>query len=142
MRQERQSEKAGQDDHEPEEMDARSGIHARHGDLEESEDGVEDVLWGVGPDREGGVERQVAGEHGPEDYGHQERVGGDGGVVEVVEGLEGAGEAVEERSVAVQCVGESVDCCDGEIEGQSPVGEDYALVRKCVFQREERGSKE
>ena len=45
----------------------------------------------------------------PEDDGDEEGIGGYAGPEEVVEGLQGAGEAVEKWCAAVEGVGEGVD---------------------------------
>lgn len=66
-------------------MDPGGGVDAGHGNFEEGEEGVHGVLRGVGPDVVGGLE--AAEEDAPVDDGDEEGVGGDGGIVEVVEGL-------------------------------------------------------
>lgn len=73
------------------------------------------MLRGVGPDLERGCEGGI--QDRPVDDGDEEGERGYGCEVEVVEGLEGAREAVEERGAAVQRVGEGVQGGEEEVEG-------------------------
>lgn len=112
-------------------VDPGRGRGARDDDLEEGEGGVEGVLGGVGEGLEGGGEPHARVDDAPVDGGDDEGVGGDGGVVEGVQGLQRAGELLEHGGGAGARVGQGVEGRDEVVEGQPPVGED-GEVRKLV----------
>lgn len=89
------------------------------------------MLGDIGPEREGCIKRRRIEDH-PKDDGDEEWEGGYRAPVEVVEGLEGAREAVEERSATVQGVRESVDCGEEEVKGNSPVCQDREVGKGIV----------
>ena len=59
----------------------------------------------------------------PEDDGHEEWVGSDGGVEKAVEGTKGARPAVEEDRVTFQGIAGCVDGGEEHVETYSPVGQ-------------------
>lgn len=91
----REGEVQCKDDDEPPCVDPGRGRGARQDDLDEGEDAVEGVLGGVAECVKGGGEPDARVDDAPVDGGDDEGVDGDGGVVEGVEGLERAREAVE-----------------------------------------------
>ncbi|TGO66042.1 hypothetical protein BELL_0982g00030 [Botrytis elliptica] len=123
----RETQVAGQNGNEPEEMNPRRRRGARDADFEEGEEGVEPVFGNVGPGVEGGGEPADGDRHpeddAPENDGHQDGVADDAAVVEGVQGLEGARKAREEWGAAA-CVAEGVEGGEEEVEGYAPVAED------------------
>jgi len=84
-------------------MDPRRGIYPCERDFEDGEEGIERMLRSVGPYLKSGCEGRI--QDRPVDNGDEEGEGGYGCEEEVVEGLEGAREAVKEGSAAVESVG-------------------------------------
>ena len=74
------------------------------------------MLRGIGPDLICTVDVDIAREDGPEDDGDEKGVGGDGGVEEMVEGLERTGETIQEGGSTIEGVGEGVNGSNEEVE--------------------------
>jgi len=111
-----------EDDNQEWEMHPRRRIYSREDDFEEGECGVEGMFADIGPP----VEVRVKGvkEDCPENNCDKDGEGCYRGVVEVVKGLEGSWETVEEGRSTLACVGGGVDCGDEEVECDTPVAED------------------
>lgn len=113
----------GQDEDDPPGVDPERRGGAGHDDLEEGEERVHGVLRNVAEGVEFVREPHAREDDAPVDGRHDKRVGGDGGVVKGVEGLQGPGEPVEQRFAGAG-VGEGVDGGGEVVEGEAPVGED------------------
>lgn len=112
----------GEDDDEPPGVDPGGGGGAGHDDLEEREGAVEGVLARVAEGVELDGEPGARVDEPPVDGGDDEGVGGHGGGVEGVEGLQRAGEAVEQGGAGAR-VGEGVQGGRQVVEGEAPVGQ-------------------
>lgn len=97
---------------------------ARNDDFKKRKDAVERVFGGVAPRVVGDGEPHARVNQPPVDGCDDKRVGGDGGVEEGVEGLEGARETVDQKGSAGACVGEGVEGGGEVVKGEPPVGED------------------
>lgn len=82
------------------------------------------MLRGITPSIVGDREPHARVNQTPVHCRDDERVGGDGGVEECVESLEGSGKAVEDKGCAGACVGEGVEGGGEVVAGEAPVGED------------------
>lgn len=113
----RQRQIGQQNDNQPEQVNPGRRLGARQHELKERKGRVEGVLADVGPGVEADGEPGRRVQHGPVDNSDEKGQRDNGGVIERVKRLQDAREAVEQRGVGVEGVGERVDGGDGKVEG-------------------------